>query len=343
MLQNVMYSRLDYSDLQEVIATIKKVYIDRRALEYDLLGEPILSPYPILRIAGRVIRGYHVTPDRFRTLDPLPHGRRVLALDASLKVLFNCGSFKVIVSKVTWGIWRGFVCEDSGIFPIRIKVVWDKHEAAEWLLMVELASALKLLSRIRYGDYLLMDRSLMAVPSLRRETRKLFEKLDSIASAKGVTLIGITKVSQIRLNTGESLVGYLLYLANKRLKNLAWYYHPIFKQSSLPSWYMGDIVVAKLAEDAENAFRIDVSRRALMSHSLEQIMGELAFMQDPATPGYPYPLKSVHNASRFTEEELERIAAHFLELLEERGLLSKFLSDIRSSNFKEKYLWGIVS
>ena len=342
MSQDLIQSRIDYRDFKEVLRELKRIYSKRNVIEYTLLGEPIFSPYPVFKFGGRVIRGYRLTPDRLKYLDPIPHSKRVLALDASLKVLFNCGAFKIIVSKIAWGIWRGFQCERTGVLPVKIKIIWDKREASEWLLRIELEAALKLLSQMRFGDYLLMDRGLAISPILGRYVKNLFNRLDVFSSAKGVVLIGITKSSQLKLNTGESLLGYLTYLARQRMKDCAWFYHPIFKSSTLPSWFIGDMVVARLSDDDENVFRIDVSRRVLNRLPLDNIMGELAFMQDPATPGYPYPLKSVHDASRFTEEELERLANIFLEILEEKGLSPNFTADVRSTSFKERYLWGIT-
>ncbi|RLE89726.1 MAG: hypothetical protein DRJ49_02090 [Thermoprotei archaeon] len=316
------------------------MYNTPRSMELTLNGKVILTPYPILRIGSRILRGYYISYSRFRTLDPIPHARRVLAVDASIKVLYNCGPYKIVVSKIVWGLWKGFNKRLGGR-RYAITVVWSKSEAAEWLLKVELQEILKRVNLVGRGDYVLLDRALMAVPALRRFTRERFERLDKFVNLRGAILIGVCKSSRLKLNTGEGLIGYLAYLAERRLRGVAWYYYPVFRPSTLPPWYIGDIVIARLNEDSEEVFRIDISRRSLLSREIEIILGEIAFLQDHGTPGYPYPLKGVHDESKISDDELRWIALRFLDELKEKNLLEKFIATTRSTSFKERYLWGI--
>ena len=326
-------------DLSEAIDELRRLY-QRKVVEYSITGEPILAPYPIIKVGKRLIRGNPIRASSIRSLVPYPHCKRVLAIDASIKLLLDCGPFKIVVSKVAWGVWRGVKVEITEEPIIRVKVIRDKQEAAEWLLKVELSEAFKRMRWLRRGDYLLLDRGLMAVPALRRETRELFEKVDLAAERRGVILIGLSKVSRLRLSDGASLLGYLSRLAHKYMGEMAWYYYPLFRESQLPSWYIGDISIAKLSDESNFVFRVDVSRRALRRWELGGILGELAYLQDPALPGYPYPLKSVHDSSKIGHEELELMRLSFMELADKEGIGDRLRADVEAYSFKEEVLWG---
>ena len=323
------------TDINMVLDKLRLVYLRRKAkalIDYE-------EVYPVLKVKNRRILGLPIRISRLKVLDAIPHSKRVLSVDAGLKVLFDCGAFKIILAKVAAGMWIGRekVLEPEPIK--RITLVWDKFEAAEWLLRVEIEALLSIVHLLKAGDYCILDRCLMAMPAFRKSTKEFFEKLDHVLSSRGAILVGVSKASQLRLNTGESLIGYLLHLADRRLRGVAWYYYPIFRESELPPWYLGSICVAKLGPDVEHAFRIDISRKALASRDIGDILGEVAFLQDPATPGYPYPAKGVHDMTKISEEELEMERMRFLELLDEEGLLKNFIADVRSVTFKERYLW----
>ena len=326
------------SDVLLLLEDLRKMYMGASS-QLTLLGRQA-SPYPLMRTAGRVIRGLPVLDSRLRFLEPIPHRRRVAAVDASIKTLFDLGAARVVESKVVAGVWKGFE-RYVVLGPYkRLALVRDRVEAGEWLLRIELELALRVLQRLGPSDYLLLDRALVAPPSLRDSTQRVFRKLERLASAKGVALVGIVKRSRLKLNTGESLIGYVVALAERRLPGVAWYYHPVFKESLLPEWMLGDVFVVRFSELAEGAFRVDVSRRYLSSRDWERVMGELAFVQDLATPGYPYPLKAVHDMARIGDHEAELDKLRILEILRSEGLEHYFLADLKSATFKERSLWG---
>jgi len=331
-------------DLRMLVDKLRKIYgKNRRRIEYTLFGEPIFSPYPIIRLRNKIIRGYPISDSRLHYLEFIPHRHRVFTLDSSLKMLFNLGPYKIIIAKIVAGIWRGFnkIVDFNPI--MRINMVENRREAAEWLLRIELEAFLNIVDRIGFNDYCILDRGLMALPAFKKSTRELIERLDKIVSAKGGILVGISKASQLSLNTGQGLLGYLVYFANKRLPKTPWYYYPIFRTSSLPSWYIGDICVVKFSHEVENVFRIDVSRNSLYRTDIKHILGEIAFLQDPGIPGYPYPVKSVHDEAKIGRDEYEIFKHRFMEILEEEGILKQFLADIDSVSFREKFLLGDFS
>ncbi|OYT30591.1 MAG: hypothetical protein B6U94_06410 [Thermofilum sp. ex4484_79] len=327
------------TDLRMVLDRLRRIYEYRsKVIEFTITGEPIVSPYPVLKVCGRVVRGYTISESRLRSIEPIPHRKRVLTADASMKTLFDLGNMKIVVAKVALGVWRGV----SRIYtsqPLRrLAIVSTRQEAAEWLLRIELEAIMGNMHRIGVNDYCILDRGLMAVPAFRSSTRMLFEKLDVMAYRRGAILVGISKSSQISLNTGESLIGYLIRFASKRLPYTPWYYYPVFRSSNMPPWYIGEISVAKFDGWSENAFRVDISKNSLKSRYVETIMGEIAYMQDPGTPGYPYPVKGVHRESKISRDELEVLRMSFLEVLREEKLYDKFTSDLGTASFREKYL-----
>jgi len=298
------------------------------------------KPYPILRIGGRLVRGLPVSDSRLKYLEPIQHRRRVAAVDASIKTLFDLGSARIVESKVVAGVWRGFERE-SVIGPYkRLALVRDKEEAGEWLLRVELEFAYRVAQRLRAGDYLLLDRGLAIPPYLKDSTVRTFNKLERLLVSKGVVLVGISKKCRIKLNTGESLIGYVVSLAERRLPGVSWYYYPVFSESAMPEWMYGEIVIAKFSEFSEAAFRVDLSEQCLRTRDMERVMGELAFIQDLATPGYPYPLKAVHDMSRIGDHEADLDRLRLLEIIRREKLDKFFAADLQSTAFKEKYLWG---
>ncbi|RLE44138.1 hypothetical protein DRJ16_02805 [Candidatus Woesearchaeota archaeon] len=328
------------SDLRLVIEHLRDIYINRKKiLTYTLYGEPVLRPHPYTKIGGRKIRGPPISESYLRSFDIVEHYSPVIAVDASIKTLLNLGSFRIVVSKVVAGLWKG-IKRKALLGPYkRIRVIEDKEEAGEWLLRLELEIAIKAARRFE-ARYCLLDRSLVFPPSLKESTFKLAQKLDNLISAKNGYLVGVVKSSKLSLNTGESLIGYLISMAGARLRGLTWYYHPVFREHILPDWFIGDIVVARLSESIENALRIDISRKTLRKIPLERIIGELAFMQDIATPGYPYPLKAVHNLATISDSELQMDKIILLDILEKEGLGKCVFSSLSACNFREKYFWG---
>ncbi|RLF15647.1 MAG: hypothetical protein DRJ97_03255 [Thermoprotei archaeon] len=322
--------------VHEVAEVLEGLYSERGGFEGGVELRPVLS------VGGRLIEGPKIDDRRFRVLNPLPNRRRFLSVDASMKVLFDCGSFKVVLIKVAAAVWRWRSLPRRYPIRKRFALVFSKLDAKEVLLRAELEEIEKAIEDLGPGDYCVLDRPLMAVPALREETRRLLEELDDELWGRGVVLMGVCKASKLKLNTGESLIGYLNYRGSRLLRGSAWFYHPVFKSSQYPPWYVGEPCIVKFSGEAEHAFRVDVSRRALAEGDLERYLGELAFLQDASTPGYPYPVRGVHEDAKITEYEVEVDRALLLEELARRGLLERFLSDVRSSSFKEEALWGSI-
>ncbi|RLF06225.1 MAG: hypothetical protein DRK00_02280 [Thermoprotei archaeon] len=330
------------ADIELLVEKLRRIYEEkRRYVQATLDGRILVKPAPIMELFGRVIRGIPVDDSRLRVLEPKPHLKLVIAVDASAKVLFNLGTSRIIVSKVVVLAYRGLRRVKS-IRMKRLGLVESKAQAGEWLLRVEYEAALRALRELSGKGYLLMDRGLLAPPILRPSTRELINRVRRRALAEGIITIGVPKITKLSLDTGESVLSYLTKLAEKRLRGMAWYYYPLFKLESLPPWVFGAPAIARLSEYSEKVLRIDVARKALMRLDCEEILEELSFLQDPTTPGYPYPLRAVHEESRISDNEAELDRLILLEELGGEGLREKLLVNVKSVSYREKALWGEI-
>jgi hypothetical protein len=344
----VVYGRglsvsFERADIEILAEKLKRIFEDRRRyLQVTLDGTVVTKPVPILTLFGRVVRGLPVDASRLRVLEPVPHAKLTLAVDASAKVLFNLGATAIIESKVVAVAYRGV--KRIGERKVkRAALVSTKFEAAEWLTRIEYETALKALAELAGSGYLLLDRSLTAAPLYRPSTRELIAKVERRALASGLVPVGIPKRTKLALDTGEGALGYISRIASKRLGGYAFYYYPLFREESLPPWMLGSPAVAKLSELSKSVLRIDVSRRALARLDCGDALGDIAFLQDPSNPGYPYPLKAAHEESRIGESELEVDRMALTELLREWGVGDQLLAQSAAyTSFKEKSLWGDV-
>ncbi len=324
------------SDVNMVIDALLKLYGSKpREIQLTLTGEPIKYPYPVMKLDGRKIAGLPISKSRFRYLEPIPHRKKILSVDAGAKILFNLGTAKIIVAKVVAGVWRG-TWRTRTYGPVkRMTVVANLREAAEWLLRIELEAAISLAKGLGSNNYVLLDRPLTLSSRVSDHTRFIYNKLFST----NLSIVGVCKKSSIKVVTGESLLGYLNLLGEKIYRDMPWYYHPIFQLSKPPRWMRGTIAVAKFS-GASIPLRLDIDWKTYEKYGVEHVLGELAYLQDTASPGYPYPLKAVHELSRISDNELEMDKLLLLEELRDSGLDKRLLSDARTAGFRKTYLWG---
>jgi len=329
----------DFNDIVERLKTIFKGKIE--SPQWTLTGELITNPYPMLKVRGRIIRGIPIRDENFHKLTIKKHNKNILSVDASLKTLFDCGTFQVALAKISCSIWRG----KSRVFDmepiLRVKMVRSKLEAMEFLFNVEIETVTKISNKLSKGDYCILDRALMAVPAYKESTRKVLDELCEKLSWRSIRLVGISKSSQLELNTGESLLGHLLHKSRYTLNDCSWYYYPIFRKRQYPRWYLGVITIVKFSGDSDHVFRVDINKRDITElEVIDEILGEIAYLQDPAIPGYPYPPRSSHEEAKIGKQELAYIRLLFLEKLEEEGLKERFIANLKSTSFREEKLWA---
>jgi hypothetical protein len=134
------------------------------------------------------------------------------------------------------------------------------------------------------GALVLVDGDLQ--PDRRIPTRWLAE-LMSAASARGVTLAGVTKHSSLSLG-GAPLLGVLERTAATALGPRACWWVPVARTPPDAGGGPGvRVVVARLDPDARFAFRVDLPDDGLAEAALAALS---ALCDDAAFPGYPFPL-----------------------------------------------------
>lgn len=334
--------KLPLDDFNKIAEDLKVIFRGRiESPQWTLTGELITNPYPVLKVRGRIIRGISIKKENFHKLTIKEHSKNVLSVDASLKTLFDCGTFQIALAKISCSIWR----RRRRIFDLepilRVKMVRSKLEAMEFLFNIEVETVLSFSNRLSRGDYCILDRALMAVPAYKESTRRVLDELCEKLSLRNVRLIGISKSSQLELNTGESLLGHLLHRSKEIFSDSSWYYYPIFRVGQYPKWYLGVITVVKFSADSDHVFRVDINRRdATKIEAIGEILGEIAYLQDPAIPGYPYPPRSSHEEAKIGRQELAYLRLIFLEKLEEEGLTERFIANVKSKSFREDKLWA---
>ena len=81
---------------------------------------------------------------------------------------------------------------------------------------------------------------------------------------------------------------------------------------------IGEIFVAHLAPTAPHAFRVDLARGPAPAH---EILSRLAGLSDdPAFPGYPYPLARAHQAARVSGYAVADLRRSFRQTLSRHGM-----------------------
>jgi len=291
--------------------------------------------FPVVKIGKVEVRGPPINERFLRYLEPIPSKKRFLALDASLKVLLDLNFCKVVVAKVSVGIWykgrRIFSPEPR----IRVAVVKNKSEAGEWLLGVELEEASRHVSRLRTGDYCLLDRGFIAYPRMSTSLKLIVKRTIEKSIDLGVLLVGIPKKSSVKLNNGLNALSLIARIAHKRFPDMAWYYYPLLEERR--GLTFGSSAVVKFSEESNVVFRADLIGGEF---DVGVVLGEISYLQDISLPGYPYPLKAVHEEARISDFELDCLRGMILDLLEGEGLIGYVVDDLNTTSFKERYLWG---
>lgn len=319
-------------DVKMLVEKLNELYrLGGKGVQLTLEGT-VARPYPVAKINGAKIRGPPITESRFRVLDEIPHNLDIVSVDAAARILFDAGSYKIVSAKVVAGVWRG-VERVKLVGPYkRIQLFEDLKTAGDWLAEVELEAVLRLV-REYPNSFVLLDRPLVFTPGTRASRAYL------MLLKRNWRLIGIPKSTSMRVSTGESLVGYLSRLADKNFKGMPWVYYPVFEAPHVQPGGLA-VSVARLSGEAP-PFRVDVPYIAAERLDAEEVAGLLAYLQDFSSPGYPMPLKMVHELSRISENELDLDRSLLLEDLSMSGVSTRMLEDAAGSEFKARYIWGV--
>lgn len=319
------------SDVKMLVEKLAEIYRHKGVpVQLTLTGEPA-RPHPVLKVGGVAVRGPPISETRLRAVEEVPHNFTVFAVDAAARVLFSAGPYIIVSAKVVAGVWKGL--ERLRIIgPVkRIALFESLRDAGDWLASVELEAAYRF-ARENPGAFFLLDRPLVPPPGSR--AHKVYKAL----SERAWRLIGLPKSSGMKTSTGEGLAGYLSKIASRVLGDLPWVYYPV---AELPK--LGLAVAAVRLAPRSPVFRLDLSWKVAEMYDAADVAGMLAYLQDFSSPGYPLPLKIVHELSRISGDELEMDRALFLEEVNVTGVARDLLEDAAGSEFKVKYLWGGLS
>ena len=317
---------LQRADIELVILKLRELYSN------ESWSSPL---FPMIKVGRIQIKGPPIHERFLRYLEPIPNGKRFLALDASLKVLFDLGFCKLVIAKVSTGIWYSGRRIYSPEPRVRVAVVKNKSEAGEWLLGIELEEVGRCLNRLRSGDYCLLDRGLIIHPRISNPLKQVLKRLFEKSIDLGIILVGVLKKSNVKLSNGLNALSFIARIGNRKFPEMSWYYHPLLERK--PDLIFGSSAVVKFDGEADVIFRADLVGG---DFEVDRVLGEVSYLQDCSLPGYPYPLRAVHEEAKISEYELEHFKGVVLDLLEEEGLLDYIMDDLNTTSFKERYLWG---
>ena len=164
------------------------------------------------------------------------------------------------------------------------------------------------------GDLVLVDGSLHGGPLVPPQVvRGVHEE----AVERGVSLAGVVKASTLFWGRHAPLVTLLKRRGDREMGHECWAARistdPVFGRL-----YIGEIFVAHLAPTAPHAFRVDLARGPAPAH---EILSRLAGLSDdPAFPGYPYPLARAHQAARVSGYAVADLRRSFRQTLSRHGM-----------------------
>ena len=164
------------------------------------------------------------------------------------------------------------------------------------------------------GALVLVDGSLHGGPLVPPD---VVRNVHREAVDRNVSLAGVVKASTLFWGRNAPLVTLLKRRADHELGPCAWAAR-ISTDPTFARLYVGDIFVAHLASTAPHAFRVDVARGPAPP---EEVMARLAGVSDdPAFPGYPYPLARAHQAARVSGYAVADLRHSFRDALSRLGM-----------------------
>jgi hypothetical protein len=210
------------------------------------------------------------------------------------------------------GIAREVLTELCGAEPERMpelpRPVDALREWAEW------SEVRRTVREAAPGDLVLVDGSLHGGPVVPPE---VVRGVHDEAVERGVSLAGVVKASTLFWGRHAPLVTLLKRRGDRELGPSTWSAR-ISTDPTFGRLYVGDIFVAHLAPTAPHAFRVDVARGPVPA---EEVLARLAGVcDDPAFPGYPYPLARAHQAARVSGYAVADMRRSFRDALSRHGM-----------------------
>ncbi|VVB75260.1 NurA domain protein [Candidatus Tiddalikarchaeum anstoanum] len=148
---------------------------------------------------------------------------------------------------------------------------------------------------------IIMDSPLDADNKTEEDIIKNVEKTNNV-------VVGFSKTSRLRTNTGRSFLGVL----NHMVKGREWYYYPIFENEPVNTF------VVKLNKRAKFCNKVQVFKK---EKNFDEIFSYLSFFaNDSEMLGYPYPLIKADKLARITGFEKKKESVRIERLLKKANL-----------------------
>ena len=277
-------------------------------------------------------------PERFHSYCQSAPPWRTLAVDASLKSILDCGAFVVVLIKVAYEVWQlGTRRVKEGI-ETHVEVIRSMEAARKKMAVLEFEVAGKASDHLSVGDVALLDRPLCLPPRPSPRLKQSLENLASNLKAGGIDLLGVCKSSRLSVEGGAPLIGYLLHQAVKLGVKRSWVYYPLIESTAPSSQRIGCPCVAALDSNEDFAFRIDLNSNVTDAKRATQLLASVSALGDRFAYGYPYPLRSVHEASAISHTEVDICRQRLLEAATRRGIYHNLRYALKATSFREEVL-----
>ncbi|RLF23840.1 MAG: hypothetical protein DRN15_01840 [Thermoprotei archaeon] len=296
--------------MEDIERAIKTLSVTR---QHSSFTQPFV---PLFKLRRKSIEGEEVFIDSFRPLRRIRHNKTVAAVDSSLKLIMDLGAFKIYLVKIAGAVFRGAIHEKSTIM-LRLGLVTSREEALRLMMKYERQVAAELLEE-NAPSYLMLDGSLNPIVEGLKEDSliRLLEK----AEEYGCRVLAFAKSSRIVYD--DVPISLILDFMARHLGLSSWICYPLLHRGRLT------VAMVKLSPDSRRIFRLDIWGLG----DVLTIASEIAYLQDDALPGYPYPLVRAHRDSRIEKAEAEYVRC----ILEEKISLR----DLDTVSFRRNELEG---
>ncbi len=277
-------------------------------------------------------------PERFHRFEQLAPPWRTLAVDASLKSILDCGPFLVVLFKIAFEIWQlGSRRAKEGIVS-QVQIFRSLETARQKMAVLEFELAQKATRYLSEGDLTLLDRPLCLRQKSSPRLRQSLEALISDLASRKIGLVGVCKSSRLQVEGGAPLIGFLLHHAHNMGIRDRWFYYPLPESAAPATLQIGQPCAASLNAAEDFAFRVDLGPNDSKLEDAVRTLGSISALGDRFAYGYPYPLRSVHEACSISRTEVDICRQRLLEAASRKGILGNLRYALKATSFREEVL-----
>lgn len=193
---------------------------------------------------------------------------------------------------------QGMMEFDKSAERIRTLLEWDKVK--------------RLVEDLSDGDVIIFDGSMIS--GVISTNKLFFEELETKAKEKGITLAGLSKDTSLMI--GNTSVPRVLSKAAER-------------QCPDSDWFVPyeDTYFVKFKDDTDFIFRLDLVLPEKYQ-AIDVIEKIAAYCYDPAIQGFPFPMQTIHDAVRISEQQVHECLDYFKEQCVENSIPLHFVDEL---------------